>query len=99
MKVSENFQLKNTAAILFAGALLCIFVQLNVSEIQIEIIKASVKPAYQAQHEKEMNKQPKSEKNAEVKDTATVAIITTVTASTETNERLAIQEKLEFDLH
>jgi len=97
MKVSENFQLKNTAAVLFAGALLCIFVQLNVSEIQIEILKASVKPAYQA-HETEMYKQPIPEKNVAVKDTATVAIMTTVTASTETNERLAIQDKLEFDV-
>ena len=96
MKVSENFQLKNTAAVLFAGALLCIFVQLNVSEIQIEILKASVKPAHQTQYETRMYEQQKPEKNVEAKDTATVAIMTTVTASTETNERLAIQEKLEF---
>ena len=100
MKVIEGFQAKNTAAVLFAGAILCIFVQLNVSEIQIEILKASVKPAYHEEKDlprSSLQKYPEKRKETENVELATVAIMTTVTASTETNKRLAVLEKLEFD--
>ena len=105
MKAIDAFQLKNTAVLIFAGAILCIFVQLNVSEIQIEILKASVKPAYQTliADNQRQNEDPQIEMlsiqgaKKEEDDTVTIAIMTTVTASTETIERMAVQEKLEFN--